>query len=109
MHSEAQLVGSEAGLCPNSWAASSQDSALRGSKDTHPLKVQTDQHPEVCTWTFCVEGRERGKKPKTSLSPTLLPKKPKTQQLQRPAQLTQPTNDSSWKELPRVYKAVISR
>lgn len=75
MHSEAQLVGSEAGLCPNSWAASSQDSALRGSKDTHPLKVQTDQHPEVYTWTFCMKGRERGKKPKPSLSSALPQKK----------------------------------
>lgn len=51
-------MGSEAGLCTNSWAAVSQDSALRDSKGTHPWKVQTDRHPELCIWTSRAEGEE---------------------------------------------------
>lgn len=57
-YSEAQLVGSEAGLCTDLRAASSQDPALRGSEGTHPWKVQTDLHPEFCIWTSCTEGEE---------------------------------------------------
>lgn len=68
-HREPQLAGSEAGSRSKSWEANSEDSALRGGKDTHLLQAQTDQNPEFCTWAFCMEGGWGGKKKKKNTNP----------------------------------------